>query len=70
MRPAGGDAMASRCVVVIRGGRKPWVVESTCSLAEVSAEVTPLPIFTFEFSSKRTKEVLFVPIENLSAWTI
>ena len=34
--PAAGEAIAFRCVVVILGGRKPLVVDTTSSCAEAT----------------------------------
>ena len=43
MRPAAGEAIALRCVVVIRGGRKPCVVEVTATNALAGALNPPAP---------------------------
>src|SRR5256885_11290329 len=40
-RPVAGLAMASRCVVVMRGVSTPLVVEVKSRVAEASAEATP-----------------------------
>jgi hypothetical protein len=41
--PVAGLAIASRSVVVIRGGKNPWVVELTSSLAEAAGLLVPIP---------------------------
>jgi hypothetical protein len=46
INPVAGEAMAFFCTVVIRGGRKPFVVESDCSIALALtpvAEAMPTP---------------------------
>ena len=36
--------MASRCKVVILGGKKPWVVLAISTFADVFGDVVPIPI--------------------------
>src|SRR3989338_11647606 len=43
VRPAAGDDIAVFCAVVMRGPRKPFVVESIWSTAEASSERAPTP---------------------------
>jgi hypothetical protein len=63
--PVAGVAMAFFCVVVIRGGKKPFVVELTNSLAEATsvkvelAETSSIP--TFLVDSNNLKVSLFAP---------
>ena len=40
-KPSAGVAIKSLCVVVIRGGKKPLVVESACKIALALAEEAP-----------------------------
>ena len=42
VRPAAGDIIASRCVVVILGGKKPLLVDFTSSIAELSGVLPPV----------------------------
>ena len=43
MRPVAGVVIASRCVVVMRGGRKPFVVDDTSSSAVAAGDAVPMP---------------------------
>ena len=43
VRPVAGVVIASRCVVVMRGGRKPLVVDETSSSAVAAGVVVPMP---------------------------
>ena len=42
--PAAGEDIASRCVVVMRGGRKPFVVDDTSSKAVADGDDVPIPM--------------------------
>ena len=43
MRPVAGEEMASRCVLVIRGGRKPFVVEVKSKTEVPAGLLVPIP---------------------------
>jgi hypothetical protein len=43
-KPADGEAIASRCVVVIRGNKSPLVVDETSKMAEALGVSVPIPI--------------------------
>jgi hypothetical protein len=45
IKPAAGLTMASRCVVVIRGGNSPFVVLLTSNCADAAGVVVPIPTF-------------------------
>ena len=42
-KPIAGEAMASRCKVVMRGGRKPWAVLAISTFADAFGDVVPIP---------------------------
>jgi hypothetical protein len=43
VKPAAGARIASRCTVVILGGKKPWVVLAISTFAEALGDVVPIP---------------------------
>jgi hypothetical protein len=45
IKPVAGLAMASRCAVVIRGGKKPLVVLFRSNTADPAGVVVPIPTF-------------------------
>jgi hypothetical protein len=55
MRPAAGFAIALRCTMVIRGGKKPLVVDVTSNLAEESGIVVPMPTFCADPINEKLK---------------
>jgi len=49
INPSAGETMASRCAIVILGGRKPFSVDLTSSIADPSGWLLSLLIDTYAF---------------------
>jgi hypothetical protein len=58
-RPVAGEEIALRCVVVILGGKNPFVVELTSNCADALGELVPTPTCAWVKASttKRNKPV-------------
>ena len=51
IKPEAGEEIASRCIVVILGGKKPCVVLDTSTFALASGVAVPKPtLFVFAFA--------------------
>ena len=53
--PVAGETIASRCAVVIRGGKKPLVIELASNTAEASGVAVPIPTCAYKHICSKTK---------------
>ena len=65
IKPAEGDGMRYICVVDIRGGRKPLLVDFTSSMAEGSGEVLSLLMPTWANVALLNKRKVVIKKENV-----
>ena len=68
--PSAGELIKSRCVVVMRGGRKPLVVLSTCSLALAACEPSATPTPTELLPASTVKQLASVSLSTRKSMSL